>query len=264
MKSAAFLVLAIAGCWAQTTEDPAPKFPSDNQDPGKAGAFLMLSAVCPGRAAVRSRLDAAPSFGCPTCPGSDFGPLMVKSVVRGHLLSPTSDDAVLSIENCLLQDAKMTYLVSRRGGKWILLGNEFQDASLCHKVRMDDGRDVLVCLEVVYGRMEVVYQVTYHDYKTLDYHALYEVSDGSQWCGLLGLDWGDPTVSEKLVSVYRIFVSGVDFATRQGRPAGLDVIVNRGNMVVKAGDCSDIPTRPSRVHFTWTGAAYERVGPSDK
>ena len=25
---------------------------------------------------------------------------------------------------------------------------------------MDDGQNVLVCLEVVYGRMEVVYQVT--------------------------------------------------------------------------------------------------------
>src|SRR5271165_2910423 len=89
----ALLLLAIAGAWA---EDAPLKFPSDNQDPGKAGAFQMLNAVCPGRATAWSRLDGPPAFGCPSCFGSDVGPqLRVDSVVWGDFLSPTSDDAVM-------------------------------------------------------------------------------------------------------------------------------------------------------------------------
>jgi hypothetical protein len=255
----ALLALPIAGAWAQGAEDAPQKFPSDNQDPGRAGAFQMLNAVCPGRAVVLVRPDLPPIFGCPTCPGSDIGPLMVKNVVRGHFLSPTSDDAALSTENCLFQDGRITYLVSRRGGKWILIGDEFQDASLCHKVRLDDGRDVLVCLEVEYRRMEIVYQVTYHDYKRLDYHALYELSDYSQNCGV---DPNDVSISERPVTVERTYVSGVDFRTNQGRPVGLDAIVNRGNKVFeKPIDCSleQIPTHPTLVHFTWTGKGYEQA-----
>jgi len=146
------------------------------------------------------------------------------------------------------------------------VGDEFQDASVCHKVKLDDGRDVLVCLEVEYRRMEIVYQVTYHDYKKRGYHALYEVSDGSQNCGLPfgGVDPNDISIRERPVSVERTYVSGVEFETRQGRRVGLDVIVNRGNKVFeKPIDCSgspdEIPTHPTLVRFEWTGTGYEQT-----
>jgi uncharacterized protein (TIGR03435 family) len=75
------------------------------------------------------------------------------------------------------------------------------------------------------------------------------------------IDLNDGSVSSGPLSVQRTYVSGVDFATRGGRPVGLTVIVNTGDKIITPGDCSpdEIHTQPVLVPFKWTGTAYQRV-----
>jgi hypothetical protein len=254
----------MTACWAQRLGEPSIRFRSDGEDPIKAGAREMLEAVCPGRVTGTETIGC---FGCPregeSINGEPIGDgtpsMQVRNVVRGHFLSPKSDDALLWTSGCVAGANGFTYLVSRRSGKWEFLEKDGADTSLCQKVPLGDGRDGLVCLWKWYWQLGIDYHVAYHDYRTLDHQELYTVTDGSQNCGESPL-FVSTDLSKPLL-VGRTFISGVDFEIRQGRLVGLSVIVNSGQKVFKSRECSPetIPTRPSRVWFSWTGTTFQPI-----
>jgi hypothetical protein len=260
--AAILIVFGTGVCLAQT-EPAVPKFPSDGEDPAKVGGARMLESVCPGR------VVAAETIGCRGCffetpPWSSQDVSMyLERVTRGHFLSSTSDDAVLWMEGCVMasRTGGRTYLLSRKSGRWTVADQDDGSTSTCHKVRRADGREVLVCLLLYDWYNGTDYYVNYRDYQMTDEQELYAVTDGSKNCGLLTADPSKPADESKPILIGQTFISGVEVQTRRGQPVSMSVIVNSGQALMRPGECppDGIPTRPSRVQFSWTGTAFQRV-----
>jgi hypothetical protein len=114
-------------------------FPSDGRAPQPVDAEL-LRAVCPGQ------LDGSVCRG-----GCDNWDLKIVAVTRGHFLSPTSEDAVLSTDDPCGSPAESngaTILLTRRSQRWKMLWNNWGvNTARCHKVMMRDRREILVCID---------------------------------------------------------------------------------------------------------------------
>lgn len=114
----------------------------------------MLEAVCPGQVVAGKQINCRGT--CKTFPGggSDWvGGWEITGVLRGHFLTPDSDDAVLSEKGCEPHMANWggTFLLTRRTDGWKQLWFKagFITES-CHKLTGADRRDLLVC-ELAYG-----------------------------------------------------------------------------------------------------------------
>ena len=140
------ILLIVATAWAQP---PKTIFPSDSKDPKQSGGAALLEAVCPGRVIVGKEI------GCRgTCPeftafrGESFE-WSLYAVTRGHFLSPPSDDVALWMIGCEPHSENWggTILLTRRSRKWTMLWYKAGVATAeCHKVKLRDGREILVCL----------------------------------------------------------------------------------------------------------------------
>jgi hypothetical protein len=250
------LIFVIGSCSAQDVENPPAKFPSDNQNRHQAGVFKLLQAACLGYATDGEEM------GCDN-PDSQ-GKLLVYSLLRGHFLSASSEDAILWTggPNWKLG---IPYLLTRKAGKWFL--KDFNDESfppastdlsMCHKVRVPDGNDALICLSSYGSRYGMTDRVTFHDYKSERHADLYSVTDASQNCGL------DPNPDHeqdpsKPVTVTREFISAVEFEKRAGQPDTISVTVSKGKVEMKPGCDNPVViqiTDSAHVRFPWTGKSY--------
>jgi hypothetical protein len=109
--------------WAQPLNAPKTIFPSDSEDPRQAGGAERLEAVCPGRVASGKELRCR--IVCPKFTGfagDDLGWSLAR-VTRGHFLSPTSEDAALSMEGCESHSLNFggTILLTRGAQRWTML-----------------------------------------------------------------------------------------------------------------------------------------------
>jgi hypothetical protein len=152
----AFLVALILFLPAQLTcgqalDPPTPIFPSDGKPPAETNGAELLQAVCPGEVEVGEKIGCGkhcPSF---TIFG-DFGMSdgwSLTRVTRGHLLSPTSNDAVLSMEGCEPQSQNFggTILLTRGAQEWTMEWYRSGiETSQCHKVPLQNSREILVCV----------------------------------------------------------------------------------------------------------------------
>jgi hypothetical protein len=143
-------------------------FPSEGRDLQKADAE-MLEAVCPGKVGriVDALIPSKEWSGCPHyCPEGapldirelpvekqgephPFG-LRADAVYRGHFLSPTSEDALLSESGCETHQELYggAVLLTKRSRLWKVVW--YRPGVLtekCHKVALRDRREILVCID---------------------------------------------------------------------------------------------------------------------
>jgi hypothetical protein len=122
-------------------------FPSDGEDPKKAGGADLLQAVCPGQVRVGKEITCS----CPkftAFPGKDPD-WSLASMPRGHFLSSTSEDVALSMMGCEAHSENFggTVLLTHRANRWVMLWYKAGvETANCHKVLLADGREILVCL----------------------------------------------------------------------------------------------------------------------
>ena len=128
-----------------------PGFPDDGRPPGQKTGREYLQAVCPGHVSLSTKIgcgEHCPSFTSFGAFGDNFE-WYVEKIIQGHFLSPRSDDAVLSMTGCEPHSANFggTILLSRNAGAWKMLWYRAGvDTSNCHKLRLKDGRNILLCL----------------------------------------------------------------------------------------------------------------------
>ena len=128
----------------------AQVFASDSLKRAEGGGAI-LEVVCPGQ--VISGTESGRRTGCPKF--TDFGidgdafKWSPVAVISGHFLSPTSEDAALSMQGCEPHSENFggTILLTRRAQHWAMLWYKAGvDTTKCHKVQLRDRRDVLVCI----------------------------------------------------------------------------------------------------------------------
>jgi hypothetical protein len=141
-----FLLVVGAVAWASLVPPLMADeiFPSDGHAPQKADAEL-LEAVCPGQ------VDGTSCRVCPefTFNAGDTDPSSV-GVIRGHFLSPTSEDATLYMGGCESHQENYggTLLLTQRSQQWKMLWYKAGViTSRCHKVPLRDRREILVCMD---------------------------------------------------------------------------------------------------------------------
>ena len=132
-----------------------PIFPSDAQDPRQAGGAELLDAVCRGGVVHGRQITC--SIVCPKFTGfagDDLG-WSLEKVTRGHFLSPTSDDAILSMSGCEPHAANFggSILLTRRLNRWVLIWYKAGvETSRCHRVPLRSGREILACMGTYGGQ----------------------------------------------------------------------------------------------------------------
>jgi hypothetical protein len=146
---ALLLILSAGLAPGQSAEPPALIFPSDGKLPAEANGAELLQAVCPGQVEVGEKVGCGKQ--CPSFTGFSGIDLdwSLTSVTRGHFLSPTSDDAVLSVEGCEphIENFGGTILLTRKFQGWAMEWYKAGvETALCHKVPLQDGREILVCI----------------------------------------------------------------------------------------------------------------------
>ena len=147
---ALFLAALLPG--ALSASDPQTIFPSDGEDPRKAGGRELLEVVCKGHVVLGKTMKC--STGCARY--TDFGRFgdtefdwSLVRVTRGHFLSPTSEDAVLWMEGCESHASNWggTLLLTREADRWKKVWyRSGLVTDQCHKVALVDGREILVCI----------------------------------------------------------------------------------------------------------------------
>ncbi len=143
------LFLPVRLLTGQASEPPAPIFPSDGKPPAEANGAELLQAVCPGQVEVGEKMGCGKR--CPSFTGmfrEDFD-WSLEMVTRGHFLSPTSDDAVLSVLGCEphMEGFGGTILLTRNFQCWAMDWYKAGiETSQCHKVPLQDRREILLCL----------------------------------------------------------------------------------------------------------------------
>jgi len=277
----ALLIFACVGlCWAQPRGAPKPVFPVDTQDPKLAGGAELLEAVCPGRVDVGKEIQCTTE--CPEFTGfGGGGPRWnAAGVIRGHFLSPSSDDVVLAMEGCESHGANFggTILLTRRSQKWRMLWYKAGvPTQQCHKIKRSDRREILICIGS-YGGQGNVWTALYMEdllspYATLmagDAGILFEVFDNILTCGSMSDDPSKPT------PLTRHYIERVEFRTRpDGSIRGLSVLAREGERSMTSeqvqvciaeqlptrphrGIDFSPPTKPYRVDFTFDGSSFKR------
>ncbi len=143
------LIVLLAAAWAQAAALPEPIFPADNETPEKGRAAELLEAVCPGKVISGKEIgcgDACPEFTGFRGYREDWH---VASVIHGHFLSATSDDAALAVLGCESHalNFRGTVLLTRHSKKWGMVWYKAGiDTGECHKRLLADSREILVCM----------------------------------------------------------------------------------------------------------------------
>jgi hypothetical protein len=126
-------------------------FPSDGLPFDQAEDKELIETVCPSRVEHGGKVNCGRY--CPSASafgkwGDHFDWDLVR-VTRGHFLSPTSEDAVISTEGCEPHSTNFggSILLTRRNERWRMLWYEGGvKTQQCHKIQLKSGREILVCL----------------------------------------------------------------------------------------------------------------------
>ena len=273
------LFLLTALTWAQ----PKPVFPNDTQDPKQAGGAEMLEAVCPGHVVVGKDIECKE-----TCPESsafkdDKLDWTLVSVIRGHFLSPHSDDAALAMAGCEggYNNYGGTILLTRQPGKWTMLWYKGSvPTGTCHRGKLQSGREILICLSGLGGQGNVWTDLYIEDLVIPSSVQLlgnegtvFSAFDNSSTCG-----W-NPQDESKPVHITLASIDRVQFQTApDGTFRGLSVFGRHGERdmtVAQVEACTNQQisprrtgvdfrpsTKPYRVDFKFDGKQMVRVGES--
>jgi hypothetical protein len=259
-------------------------FPNDTLDPKQAGGAELLEAVCPGHVVVGE--SVACNIACPdgsSFAGTDPG-WSLQRVSRGHFLSPTSDDAVLAMEGCESHGSNFggTILLSRQSGKWTMRWYKSGiPTEKCHRVKLQSGREILICLGE-YGGQGNVWTDLYVEDLLAPTPALmasggagiFEVFENPDACSL------NPEDNSKPFPLRRHFIERVQFRNvGNGTIQGMSVFARYGERsmtVAQVEACINEqlpgkthlgldfrpPTKRYRVDFRFDGKQLVRVGES--
>jgi hypothetical protein len=274
------IVVLTAVSWAQTLK---PIFPSDSKDPRQSGGAALLEAYCPGRVVVgeeigcRGPCPEVAAFG-----GEDLGQ-SISAVTRGHFLSAQNDDAVLSMSGCEPHSENFggTVLLTRRSQKWTMLWYKAGvDTSQCHKVKLRDGREILVCLGGWGAQGIVETQLYVEDLRAPkpagmagEDSVFFSLADDTGTCG------SDLINELKATPLTHAYIEKVDFGKgNRGVPA-ISVVAHSGTREMTLQDvnaCLDEqnpnkprkglsflpPTKPERIDLVFEGGTYHRSSES--
>lgn len=270
------LLLMAAMAWAQP---PRTIFPSDSKDPKQSGGAALLEAVCPGRVIVGKEIGcrgACPEF--TAFHGENFE-WNLYAVSRGHFLSPTSDDVALSMLGCEPHSENWggTILVTRTSQTWSMFWYKAGiDTAECHKVKLRDGREILVCLTGGGTQGYLTTQLYIEDLRDPhpagmagDESVFFSLTDNTGTCG------ENPEDDSKPESLQYVYVERVEFKNnRVGVPAiSVTAHFGRREMTVQDVDaCIDeqnpnkphkglsfLPsTRREQIDFVFEGGTYHR------
>ncbi len=271
-----FLLTALA--WAQPAGAPKPIFPDDTLDPKQAGGAELLEAVCPGHVVVGESIE------CTTpCPDqADFKgeqqEWSLGRVTRGRFLSPTSDDALLSMFGCESHSSNNggTILLTRQLGKWMMLWYKGGvPTENCHRGKLQGGREVLVCLGEWGGQGFVSTDLYVEDLLAptgalmADHGTkFFGAEDTTATCGYNFEDKPKP------YPVTRGYIERVQFQnSADGTLQGLSVFARYGQRAMtlkQVKTCMEPnryseflpPTKPYRVDFKFDGKHMVRTGGS--
>jgi hypothetical protein len=260
-------------------QPPKTIFPSDGKDPKQSGGAALLEAVCPGRVIVGKEIGCRGN--CPeftAFPGENFE-WSLSAITRGHFLSAQSDDAVLSMTGCEPHSENFggTALLTRHSQEWTMLWYKGGvETSACHKVKLKDLREILVCLTGGGGQGYLTTQLYIEDLRDPslagmagDTSAFFSLVDNTGTCGWRSVDESKP---EPLQYAY---IEKVDFKTINGDVARISVTAHLGRrgMTLKDVDaCTNElnsnkphqglsflpPTKRYRTDFIFEGDAYRR------
>ena len=270
--------MAGSACLLCAQKDPEPVFPKDGKVPSETDSRELLQAVCPGQVRLGE------SIGCgKTCPAftafhGDEEDWSVIGVTRGHFLSPTSDDALLSVDGCEPHMANFggTILLTRQADGWRM--QWYKDGvitSQCHKILLLNGRELLVCIDT--GGFTGVFNTALYVEDLLRPAATLMAEDEAPFfsapntvltCGY------DPENQSKPDPVTRAFIERVEFTPDV--PPAISVTASYGESVLTAAAAKAcalsrdrsaaivVPVTSYRLDFVFDGRDYKPTAASAK
>jgi hypothetical protein len=184
----------------------------------------------------------------------------LERVTRGHFISPTSDDAVVSMSGCEPHAANWggSIMLTKRSNRWFTLWYKAGvETTQCHKVSLQSGREILVCMGT-YGGQGATWTALYVEdllkptpvLMSGDNREFFSVFNNTVTCG-----WNFENES-KPDPLTRAYVERVEFKTGdEAGPSSLSVTARFGKRTMKPEDvkaCMDEknrkgPSSPSRV-----------------
>jgi hypothetical protein len=190
----------------------------------------------------------------------------VAGVTMGHFLSPTNDDAALSVSGCEPHSMNFggTVLLTRRSGRWSMLWYKAGvDTSRCHKVSLQDHREILVCTGE-YGGQGNIWTALYVEDLSSPEPALmaggseiFSAYDNTLTCGQSG---------SEMFPLIRSNVHRVEFLdSANGDPPVILVSASSGEIATTPATVSacmskqawSLPeTREHRIKFIFNGRQY--------
>jgi len=177
-------------------------FPVDSRVAAQAGGANLLEVICPGNVTTGAEIECR--TGCPayTGFGDSKGSLTwsLTTVTLGHFLSPTSDDAALSMLGCEPHAANYggTILLTRRAQGWSMLWYKAGiNTSFCHKVPLAGGREILVCFGMYGAQGNDSNDLDVEDLRApaavmAEGQSFFSTSDNTGTCGLNADDMNKP------------------------------------------------------------------------
>lgn len=252
----------------QSSEQTETNFPSDTKPPDQTDIKRLLETVC--SAEIKSGKTVECRERCPEYtdfPGDELT-WEVLGLTFGHFLSPTSDDATLSMSGCEPHSLNFggTVLLTRQSNAWSMVWYKAGvDTSRCHKAPTANRREILVCIGQ-YGAQGNIWTALYTEDlsspKTVlmaGGHEFFTAYDNTIGCGNFQSE------------IVRSHISRVEFVDRaDGHVPAIWVSASFGKQTATAaslGACmskkaGSLPeTRNYRMQFIFNGDDY-RPAPS--
>jgi hypothetical protein len=281
MKAVMWMLLILSATVA-LAQTPETIFPDDMQDPIKAGGAELLQVVCPGKVVVNGKKEMVCNVPCASFTGFENEPFewQLYRVIRGHFLSPTSDDIALAMRGCEPHSYNFggTILLAKRSGKWDMQWYKGGvPTETCHAARLENGREILVCIGTFGGQGMVSTDLYVEDLLNptpalmAGRESIFSVFDNTETCGYNFEDESKPVplVSDEVKRV--TFVTHPDGTLR-----GLSVFGRKGERKMTRQDeqvCNDQRnpnkphkhidirprTTPYRVDFAFDGKTFRRL-----
>jgi hypothetical protein len=154
-------------------------------------------------------------------------------VTRGHFLSPTSDDAMLSVDGCEPHSENFggTILLTRNFKGWEMMWyTRGIETSQCHKVPLQDTREILVCIGRYGGQGDIWTELYSEDLlrpttnlMAAEAPSFFAAFDNTLTCGDHFKDEAHP------FPITRSFIDKVEFqAIATGRVSAISVMASFG------------------------------------
>jgi hypothetical protein len=242
----------------------------------QAGGAELLEAVCPGHVVSRKEMSCrgvCPKF---TSFSNEKFRWSLALVTRGHFVSPSSEDAVLSMNGCEPHSENFggTILLTRRAQRWTMLWYKpGVDTGQCHKVSLPTAREILVCLGDFGGQGNIFTELYVEDLLAprpslmAGGRGFFQLFDNTFTCGWNIEDHAKPD------PLMRAFIEKVEFeTTAKTDVAPISVTAHFGKRSMKPADvqaCEEYlrkrvlgsrfvpPTKTYRLDFIFAGHDYK-------